>query len=424
MARSVLHRLYLLASHVTAPVFARAQRRSLAAGKDDPARSRERWGRASVPRPAGCVVWFHAASVGETQSILPLIGALLARDPDVSVLVTSATRTSADMLARDLPNSDLSGRAVHQMVPYDTARAVRRFLDHWTPDVAIWIESELWPRLLREAGRRRIPRLLLNARVSQRTAKQWSKFPKTARSVLSAFDTIHAQDDATAAVILQTDLPPSLVRVTGALKQDRPSLPYDKGVLAEFAGAIGTRSVWCASSTHAGEEEFVLAAHLKIKGLLILVPRHPNRTDDILALCKSNGLAAAVRSRGETLTADTQVYIADTMGELGLWYRAAPVSFIGGSLAAIGGHNPYEPALLGSAIVHCPNVDNFAQIYDELAQAKAARRVHDADGLAAAVLEMQAGGAADYAARALDIAQRGQGTTDAALQAIVDHLPN
>ncbi|MGJ8623666.1 MAG: 3-deoxy-D-manno-octulosonic acid transferase [Yoonia sp.] len=361
-------------------MFAWWQRRALASGKEDPARVDERWGRTGAARPAGRVVWFHAASVGETQSVLPLIDALVAARPDLHVLLTSTTRSSAQMLVGALPP-----RTIHQMAPYDTVAATRAFLDHWRPDVAVWVESELWPRMLAEAGRRNIPRLLMNARVSERTALRWQKFSKTAYSVLSQFDLIHVQEAVTQEALTSIGVTGAHVTMTGSLKQDRPPLAADPEELSRLGAQIGSRPVWCASSTHAGEEEMVLAAHTQIGGLLILVPRHVERASEIAQLCQQHGLSVAQRSTGAPVTDGTAVYLADTMGELGLWYRLAPVSFIGGSLAAVGGHNPYEAAQLDTAILHGPHIGNFATIYARLDAQRAALAVDGVDDLVKAV---------------------------------------
>lgn len=368
-------------------------------------------------RPDGPLVWFHAASVGETQSIMPLIDALLAARDDVNVLITSTTRTSAEMLRAGLPD-----RVIHQMAPYDTVHASRAFLDHWRPDVAIWIESELWPRMLAEVGKRGIPRLLLNARVSERTAKRWARFGKTAQAILSQFELIQVQEQTTLDALAAAGLAGSNVVLTGSLKQDRPALDCEAVELANLRREIADRPVWCAASTHAGEEEIILAAHRDIGGLLILVPRHTDRAETIAGLCADAGFVVAQRSQNDPITPLTQVYIADTMGELGLWYRIAPVAFIGGSLAPVGGHNPYEAAQLDTAIIHGPHVENFAQIYTALGGAKAASLVGDASTLAQAVAVIDATTQSQMVQAAHAVLKYRSGSTQAALGAIVDRL--
>ena len=402
---------------MTGPLFVLWQRRALRIGKEDKNRTQERWGQTAQKRPGGQVVWFHAASVGEAQSIMPLIDALLAARADVTVLVTSTTRTSAELLSTGLPD-----RVIHQMAPYDTVGASRAFLDHWRPDVAIWIESELWPRMLTEVARRAIPRLLLNARVSARTAQRWVRFDKTARAILSQFDLIQVQEQATMDALAAVGVTGAGIALTGSLKQDRPPLDYDPAVLADLRKALGDRPVWCAASTHAGEEDIILAAHRDIGGLLILVPRHPDRAVQIAQLCTQAGFVTARRSAGDAIAPETQVYLADTMGELGLWYRIAPVAFIGGSLAAVGGHNPYEAAQLDTAIIHGPHIENFALIYAALGVADAAKPVLDADTLAQAVQAIDAPVQEQMVRAAHAVLKDGTGATKAALDAILKKL--
>ena len=402
---------------MTGPLFALWQRRALRIGKEDKNRTQERWGQTAQKRPGGQVVWFHAASVGETQSIMPLIDALLAARADVTVLVTSTTRTSAELLSTGLPD-----RVIHQMAAYDTVGASRAFLDHWRPDVAIWIESELWPRMLTEVARRAIPRLLLNARVSARTAQRWVRFDKTARAILSQFDLIQVQEQATMDALAAVGVTGAGIALTGSLKQDRPPLDCDPAVLADLRKALGDRSVWCAASTHAGEEDIILAAHRDIGRLLILVPRHPDRAVQIAQLCTQAGFVTARRSAGDAIAPETQVYLADTMGELGLWYRIAPVAFIGGSLATVGGHNPYEAAQLDTAIIHGPHIENFALIYAALGAAGAAKPVLDADTLAQAVQAIDAPVQEQMVRAAHAVLKDGTGATKAALDAILKKL--
>jgi 3-deoxy-D-manno-octulosonic-acid transferase len=414
---SILLSTYLAASHITGPAFAALQRRAIRKGKEDPTRRGERWGQAGEARPVGSLVWFHAASVGETQSILPLVQSLLAARPDLHVLITSTTRTSAQMLAADLPV-----RVIHQMSPYDTAAASRAFLDHWRPDIAIWIESELWPRMLAEVGKRGIPRLLLNARVSERTAKRWAQFHSTAIGILKQFDVIQVQEQTTMRAFEAVGLRGDHVTLTGSLKQDRPALTCDASILADLQSEMDGRDIWCAASTHPGEDAVILEAQRQTDRLLILVPRHIERAEKILEICKAKNLRVAQRSQSDPLQQDTQVYLADTMGELGLWYRLAPVAFIGGSLAPVGGHNPYEAAQLDAAILHGPHVGNFAQIYADLGQVGAARLVVNANDLAGALGAFDAAKLAEMTKAAQTVMQKGAGATDAARGAILARI--
>jgi 3-deoxy-D-manno-octulosonic-acid transferase len=409
----------LAASYVTGPVFSRVQRKALASGKEDPARVSERWGLTDQVRPEGPVVWFHAASVGETQSILWLVNKLLDNREDLNVLITSTSRTSAALLANQLP-----ARATHQMAPYDTVNATRAFLDHWQPDLAIWVESEIWPRMLHEARARTIPCMLMSARISTRTAARWKKFAATAKSVLSSFETIHVQESATLSALSAVGVSGPSVVLTGSLKQDSPPLACDFEELSRLMNALNGKSVWCAASTHPGEDEIVLAAHKSIGGLLILVPRHAERATAIADLCAAHGLVAAQRSLGTPLDDTTDVYIADTMGELGLWYRMARASLICGSLTRVGGHNPYEAAQLGSVILHGPNVSNFLDIYQRLGAHNSALLVSDEHEIAKALNGLDDVTRDRMTAGAQAVLKAQQGATEPALAAILEKVPS
>ncbi|OUS22728.1 hypothetical protein A9Q95_05195 [Rhodobacterales bacterium 59_46_T64] len=419
-----LLRLYLGLSRIAGGAYRMVHRRRITAGKEDPARIGERYGRSNAPRPAGRLVWFHAASVGESQSILELIRRLLGAAPDIEVLVTTTTRSSAALLQRDLPP-----RARHQYSPVDTPAATRAFLDHWRPDVAVFTESELWPRLLCEVEARGVPALLINARVSQKTAGMWHKMPRTAAALLSPFAHIYTQTGDTAEAMRAIGVAGARITVTGSLKEELPPPDAEAEALATLRKAIGPRPVWLAASTHEGEEMPLIAAQKIILNaapdmLMILAPRHPERADEINAILHAQGLATAKRSAGELPDAQTQVYLADTLGEMGLWYRLAPIAFIGGSLTKIGGHNPYEPLRLGAALITGPHVGNFAEIYARLDAAGAIVRARSADQIAEAIgaLRDETTRTGQQAAAA-QVLGSGTAATDACLAAILDQLP-
>lgn len=402
----------------------RQLRKRLAAGKEHPDRHPERVGIASQSRPDGRLVWFHAASVGESLALLELIRRLLDADPDLRVLVTTGTVTSANLLSDRLPP-----RTIHQFIPLDFRPFVRKFLDHWRPDLAIWTESEFWPTLLTQTHRRGIPMLLLNARMSMRSARRWRRFlPIAARRLLSLFTAVQAQDRATGAALVRLGLPAGRLAVTGTLKEDTPPLPCREPDRARFARLISDRPIWTAASTHPGEEEMIADAQITatrsiLRLLCILVPRHPERGDEIAAALRARGLSVAQRARGEDPGPNTAIFLADTLGELGLWYRLAPVSFVGGSLVPVGGHNPYEPAALGSAILHGPHVDNFADIYRKLDAADAARQVADAAALAEALVHLsEPQNRAPMAYAAWEIGSATADVTNRALRLIRDTL--
>jgi len=351
-------------------------------GKEDPLRMAERMGHPSLARPAGPLVWLHGASVGEGVALLPLVERLVARG--LNVLVTSGTVTSAAILADRLPAG-----ALHQYLPLDISGFMARFLDHWRPDLALVAESEIWPNMLRMAHERGVPLALVKARLSPRSFARWGKAPKVIGSLLSRIDLCLAQtrDDA----LRLQQLGAQSVEVSGNLKYDVPAPPYVQSELAQMTAAVGARPVWFAASTHPGEEEIILTVHQRLKErfpdlLTILAPRHARRGPQIAQVAASFGLPAALRSVGDRITPTTQFYIADTMGEMGLFYRLTSVVLVGKSLGgARGGQNPIEPAKLGATVLHGPNVSNFAEVFKDLAAAQGAVEVADAAALEAAL---------------------------------------
>lgn len=379
---TLLYFAYAGATRLALPFAYRKVARKLASAGVPDARIRERLGHATLARPSGRLLWFHAASVGESLSILGLITRLQQRAPELTFLITTGTATSAEILAKRMPAG-----CVHQFAPLDSKPALRRFLAHWKPDLAVFVESELWPQMLVETQRTGTPLALLNARLSARSVKRWHKFGKTARSLLSLFSLIIAQTEETAAHLATLGANPAILRTGQDLKAIAGALPYDAAVLNSLETTLGQRPIWVASSTHDGEEEQMLAAHQVVlnsfpDALLILVPRHPERASDITNLIKTSGLSYAQRSLNAPITAETTVYLADTLGETGLWYALAPVVFLGGSLMPIGGHNPFEPAYAGAAVLTGPHVHNMPQIYQEFEAAGGCQTIANSAALA------------------------------------------
>ncbi len=417
--RPFLLRLYLAGSRRAMGVMRRVLVRRKAEGKEDGERLDERMGRASLPRPEGQLVWFHAASVGEAASLLELLRRLTQARPAVRCLVTTGTVTSAQFLADRLPESCL-----HQYSPVDVLPWVRRFLDHWRPDLAVWTESELWPATLTETRARGIPMLLINARISTRSFRRWRALRGLAGALLGRFDRILAQDSLAGEQLLALGADPERLSVEGTLKEGAAPLPYDEPERVRIARAFRGRPVWLAASTHPGEDESALAAHARARRALpmlalILAPRHPVRGDALAEMIRARGLTVSQRSKGEAIGPDTDVYLADTLGEMGLWYRIASVSFVGGSLVEVGGHNPFEPALLGSAILFGPHVRNFVDGYRRLSDAGAAVLVRSEGELAEALVTTIAPDrAAEMAAAAWAACSEGAEVTDAVLDAV------
>jgi 3-deoxy-D-manno-octulosonic-acid transferase len=368
---------YRLATMTLAPAIPFLLRQRARHGKEDEARMGEKLGHASVKRPEGALVWIHGASVGECLAALPLVDALLKSDRNV--LVTSGTVTSAQMMAERLP-----GRAIHQFAPLDTPAATRRFLDHWKPGMALFVDSEIWPNILRGAHARGIRLAMVNGRMSERSFIGWRRAPRVAKALLSLFDVCLAQDAASAKRLTQLGAP--RVAITGSLKADAPPLPADEKKLTALRTAIADRPVLFAASTHPGEDETILPAQdilrREFPGLLtIIAPRHPARGAEIAMLCGTR--PPLRRSQGQMPAHSTEVYIADTIGELGLFYRIAPFAFIGGSLIPHGGQNPLEAARLGCAVLAGPHTENFTQAYGAIFAAQGTGCVSSASEIAA-----------------------------------------
>ncbi|WP_421792543.1 3-deoxy-D-manno-octulosonic acid transferase [Hyphobacterium sp.] len=353
-------------------------------GKEDPVRLRERFGYPKLPRPDGTLLWLHGASVGESRIILDLVRRLQDR-PGLSFLVTTGTVTSANMLAKELPE-----KAHHQYIPIDRPACVRRFFDHWRPDAAVFVESELWPNLLAEVRRRDIPAALINARMNEKSLDNWSNKRTSAGFLLGAFSWIGAADARTSEGLSQI-LGTSIPRV-GNLKLELVSAPTDQSKLAEYENVIGQRPVWLAASTHEGEDEVVLRAHREVlnahaDSLLILAPRHPERGGQIAELINNHGMTAARLSSAEMPATRTQVWQADTLGEMPYWFNLSEKAFIGGSLInGIGGHNPIEATEAGCAVISGPFFASFADVYAAYADQDAVTIVRDPAELAQAIL--------------------------------------
>jgi 3-deoxy-D-manno-octulosonic-acid transferase len=410
-------RVYQKLSSAVAPLAPALIKQRLKQGKEDPARIGERRGMSKDLRPHGPLVWIHGASVGEVLAAAALIERL--RALNIRILLTSGTVTSAAIVAKRFPPD-----IIHQYVPYDSPRYVARFLDHWRPSLALFIESDLWPNLILSSAARRLPMVLINGRMSPRSFPRWRRMAGTISALLGRFEVCLAQSrvDAERFVALGS----RNVITTGNLKLDVPAPPADPAKLERLMSVTHGRPVIAAASTHPGEEEIWLEAHRTLAGffpslLSVIVPRHPARGEAIARTVAASGLKVSLRSRDELPTAATDIYVADTMGELGLFYRLAPIVFMGGSLVEHGGQNPIEAVKLGASIVHGPHVFNFSEVYEELDRAGGARRadtkealvkqlgqlladpaVQDASVAAAARVVCELGGALDRTLAALE----------------------
>lgn len=371
----MLRALYRMAATVAAPILLSRRRSS---GKEHATRWPERMGVASIERPGGRVLWFHAASVGESLSTLALLDEVARRAPTAQLLLTTGTVTAAELLERRLPADVLT-----QFMPMDRLAWVQRFLDHWRPDAAVLVESELWPNLLGELGRRKIPAAIVNGRLSERSARRWAGAPAVARDLVDAFRIVLAQSEADAQ--RWRALGARDVRALGNLKYAADPLP-DSDELHALLAARGDRPGWSFVSSHEGEEEFALEADAILRAshpdlLTVLAPRHPMRADAVAELARTRG---RIVSRDESQPLG-DVHVIGALGRLGAVFRAVPVACVGGSFVAIGGHNPIEPARLGAATLFGPDMRNFAEVADSLLAAGAAKQVQDAAALADAV---------------------------------------
>lgn len=367
-------RAWSVAGRILEPAAPAILRRRLSRGKEDPERWREKLGEATLPRPDGRLAWLHAVGLGEVLALRGLIAEMAELSPDLSFLVTSTARSSAEVAGRNLPD-----RTRHQFLPLDLPGPRRRFLDHWRPNLSVWAEQDLWPGLVADTASRGIPLALVNARMNGDAFRRRARARGLYGPLLRSFGLIAAQDLATARN-LEALGAPAPVAVTGSLKPGAPPLADDPSERSRMAGALAGRPLWLAASTHAEDEAMARAAHRLVlestpDTLLVIAPRLPARGADIEAACRADGFATVLRSSGALPGPDTQIYIADTFGEMGLWYRLARAALVGGSFGAVEGHNPWEPARLGCAVLHGPRTANFADDYDALDAGNAARPV-------------------------------------------------
>lgn len=347
----------------------------------DSARFPERLGK-DLPDKREKVIWFHAASLGEVRQIGPL-AEHLHEVSGTGILVTTATAAGADWVAQNMPY------ATHRYAPLDTPSSVKAFLTGWSFTVAVFVEGDLWPRMLLELEKHDIPRVLLNARHSRTRLR----FSKAFARLLGSFAFVTCRGQGVADDMLALGLQEDQVHVLPDLRTSLPKLSVDADFQGMLAAALGDRPRWLAASTHMADEEAVLDAHAEVlvsgpDTILILAPRHPRRGDELARMANERGFQVARRSLREEITSETCVYIVDTLGEMGTMFSLCPLAFMGGSIGKEGGHTPYEPASFGTAILYCPHVKNFADAYSALKQAGAAVEVREPDQLGAAVTDL------------------------------------
>ena len=377
-------RLYLFLSFILDPIYFIYQLISVLRGKENLKRLLERWVTKQIKRPSGKLIWLHAASVGESLSLLPLIEKIIADNPKINILITSTTKTSAEILEKiSRP------QIIHRMAPYDTFFVSKRFLKYWEPDLAVRVESEIWPRILLELKKNKIPNFLLNARFSKTSILRIEKQADAASFLFSLFDRIHVQEKSTKETLTKVGVENQKIKVTGSLKDSREMLPVDGDIIKQFQTVIGEQKIWLSACTHPGEDEIVLKAHKKIGGLLLIAPRHIERGKQIARLSRSMGFSTQLRSESANIRAETAVYIADTMGEMGTWYSLSRAAFIGGSLVDKGGHNPVEAVQLNTFILHGPHIYNSEEKYDKLQEVGVCFQVSGEKDIVQQILRLQ-----------------------------------
>jgi 3-deoxy-D-manno-octulosonic-acid transferase len=414
---------YRAASTVLQPLGSVLLRRRMRHGKEDPTRLKERLGHASLPRPDGPLIWLHAASVGEAQSVLRLIERLAEREPATAILITSGTVTSAAMLSGRLPVGVL-----HQFSPIDLPAATCRFIDHWRPDLAIWIESELWPNLIRDMAGTGKPLVLINGRMSSRSFGRWRHVPAAARRMLAQFSLVLAQNEEAAERFRQLGAPE--VKTEGNLKYAADPLPADPDRIAAIQTELGNRPFWLSASIHPGEDEATAAAHQLISAnhpelLTIFAPRHPARAAEMISHFTALGLQVARRSDQQPIQQETSIYVADTMGELGLFYSLDGPVFVGGSLVPHGGQNVLEPARFGRCILTGPHTTNFSDVIQDMRDGDALIEVEGVEELAASLTRLltHTGEATVLGERAQAVAQRQNAVLERVLARLAPLLP-
>lgn len=369
----------------------------------------ERFARYHVPRPGGPLIWIHAVSVGETRAAEPLVQALQARYPSHRILLTHMTPTGRRT------GEDLFGdRVLRCYLPYDYPGAVGRFLHHFRPQLGLLMETEIWPNLIRACKARDVPLYLVNARLSEKSYRRYRRFASLARESVSALTAVAAQtdDDARRLRALGADA----VTVTGSLKFDAtlPAEQVERG--RAWRRGYGPRRVLLAASTREGEEPLILdaCAMMSSAPLLVIVPRHPQRFDEVAALLERRGLRYERRSTGQSVSDDTRVLLGDSMGEMPAYYAACDLAFIGGSLLPFGAHNFIEACAVGTPVLLGPHTYNFAEAAERAIEAGAALPVDGAHALASAVdrLLSDEPELARMGTRAFEFSRANQGATE------------
>ncbi|MCP5073446.1 MAG: 3-deoxy-D-manno-octulosonic acid transferase [Rhodobacteraceae bacterium] len=415
--------VYLGMAKYAEPLTDRMKQKAVSAGEEDPVRISERHGKSELARGKSQLVWLHAADFGQSLPLIELIGRLSLELPEAQFLVTTTGLVHEGAMTARLPIN-----AVHQYLPYDSPRAVHSFLEHWRPDICIWSENQLKPVLVKEVSGFGVPLVFVNAGISSKTNKKMRWMPGVLSPVLNSFSEILPVDPEAAENLYKLGVAKEKVTIAGVLCEGSTALPHDEAERARISKQFHGRPVWLAAHVHPDEERLILEAHktasrLTHRLLTILSPEDPGQIPGLVKALNQSGLNYARRSQPESLSPLTNVLLGDVPGELGLWYRIASVSFVGSSLCPAGGRNPFEPAALGSAVIHGPRVENFADSYLKLARAGAAVEIHSVESLAEAISEvMSPDKAAEMAHAAWRVCSDGADVTDKIMASILSHL--
>lgn len=377
---------YLFVSRVLSGFAKLHIRKRLANGKEDSDRYIEKFGISTANRPDTPLVWLHAVGVGEVLALTGLIAEMHSRRPEITFLVTSTALTSARALARNMPPN-----TIHQFLPLDSAPFIAKFLNHWKPDLSVWAEQDLWPAMIAEVSARGIPLVLINGRISPESYRSKRRARGLFKDTYNRFTEIQVQDATTAAHLLKLGVDAERLLISGSLKSGGTALSDSPLARDKFEAMLSGRKLWLATSTHEGEETILAQAHKRVldtspTALLIIAPRDPSRGQAVVDILNEAGITTALQSADDIATNDTQAFVADAIGELGLWYRLSDIVFVGGSLVPVGGHNPYEPARLDCAVMHGPYIENFELDYTDFQAQNAAIQIGDAEEIANAVL--------------------------------------
>lgn len=375
----MIYKVYRLATIICTPFIIFYLHRRKKIGKEDDKRINERFGLSTISRPPGRLIWLHAASVGEAISALELINKLLKEHLDTQLMMTTGTVSSAKLIRDRLPKG-----AFHQFIPIDKPNYVRRFLKHWRPNMVLWTESEFWPNIIIETRRRNIPMVLINGRISAKSFARWKWAPGLIKNLLQSFTLCLGQSDTDVHRLNQLGASDS--KNLGNLKFAAPPLPADAKILKNLRSNIGKRPIFLAASTHSGEEEILAIVHNGLKSkypniLSIIIPRHPDRGPEILRAIQEITANCLLRSNGDNINKLTDIYVVDTMGELGLFYRLSEIAFLGKSLVPLGGQNPIEALQLDCAVIHGPYMTNFQWMSEEMTKLGCSIQINNSDEL-------------------------------------------